>query len=148
MLENILKLNGRFIGRGINHEGLPFTGVFTAKPAALGSGLLITFDANGDDGRNYHGETSLIGKNIEGKTGLWVLSSNHPGIFERTLKDHKKSESASAYIFGFGKNDDRSIFREEILIEIGVKSVKYVYSWGLPNGDFAERSGCTMELVS
>lgn len=148
MNDPLLSLNGRFKGRGTNHEGQEFTGVFVANPAARNHGLYITFEATGDDGRSFHSESSLIGKNLVGQISLWVLSSNHPGIFERPLKDQSISDEGAFYLFGFGKRDERSTFREEIRIEIRTNSVKYVYFWGMPGGDFAERSECTMEYTS
>jgi hypothetical protein len=38
--------------------------------------------------------------------------------------------------------EDRNTFREEILIELTDQAIRYVYFWGMPGGDFAERSGC------
>lgn len=142
-MNDLFSLRGRFAGRGMNHEGQSFTGVFEVKPE--GHRLSLSFTATGDDGTSFHTESSLIGRSLSGPPALWVLSSNHPGVFERPLKRSSSADGRSVYVFGFGEVEDRATFREEILLEIDPASVRYVYSWGLPGGDFAERSGCRMQ---
>ncbi len=142
-------MSGKFVGRGINHELQPFTGILQAKPVSQYCGIALEFQAIGDDGTAYHSEASLLGKTTQGTLGLWVLSSNHPGVFERTLLHADSLQNQGfVWVFGFGKRDDKAIFREEIRIECQPSlSVKYVYSWGLPGGNFAERSGVLMKFV-
>ncbi len=148
-LKEVLSLQGKFVGRGINHEGQPFTGVFEAHPTADQRGLSFRFQAIGDDGKIYHSESSLIGAGMSGQLGLWVLSSNHPGVFERTLRSQEDLLGRKLSLtFGFGDKSNRESFREEIRLEISPsRSVRYVYFWGMPNGDFAERSGAFMHIT-
>ena len=142
------QLEGLFIGTGTNHEGQSFTGTFEGKVAGGGSGLSFSFDAVGDNGIVFHAESSLIGKTFHGKLGLWVVSSNHPAVFERTLREKALDSTDSfTWIFAFGDQADRNSFREEIKIESTSDSIRYVYSWGMPGGDFAERSGALMERM-
>lgn len=144
MIEKLLQLEGKFQGTGTNHEGQPFTGTFEIHPVSSGKGTSFSFDARGKDGAAFHTESSLIGKNPQGDSCLWVLSTNHPGIFERKLKSQDETPEGCHFIFGFGKPEDRGAFREEIHLVLGADSVKYTYFWGMPGGDFAERSGCQM----
>jgi hypothetical protein len=147
--EKLAGICGKFVGRGINHEGQPFTGIFEANRVSTNGGLSLSFQAVGDDGTIFHAEKSLMGPGVHGKLGLWVLSTNHPGIFERQLTTEDTLAGGFVWVYGFGKRDDRSTFREEIRIECAFgKSLKYVYSWGMPGGDFAERSGVTMNALA
>jgi len=142
------QLEGLFIGTGTNHEGQRFTGTFEAKVAGSGAGLTFTFDAVGDNGSVFHTESSLIGKTFQGTLGLWVVSSNHPAVFERTLQAKAlESTDSFTWLFAYGDKNDRNSFREEIKIESTASSIRYVYSWGMPGGDFTERSGALMEKM-
>lgn len=147
MTTNILQLKGHFFGEGVNHEGQSFKAHFTAFSKPEINGIAFNFEAIGLNDKIYHSEFSLIGKNMLGQTCLWVMSSNHPGIFERVLKSEVKTTQGTYYVFAFGDKNDRNSFREEILIELQPASVRYVYSWGMPKGDFEERSGCIMQLT-
>jgi hypothetical protein len=142
-------LSGKFIGKGINHESEPFTGTFWCTKVLGNGGVGFTFQAVAKDGTVYHSESSLLGKNAQGKLALWVMSSNHPGVIERRLITSEALEgSGFIWTFGYGNKDDRSAFREEIKIEVQPsESVKYTYFWGIPGGDFAERSWALMELI-
>lgn len=147
MIQKFQKMKGRFIGEGINHESQPFKATFEILSRPEINGISFIFEAIGNDGAPFHLESSLVGKNMLGKMALWVLSSNHPGIFERSLKVEEKTTNGARYIFGFGNIEDRNTFREEIHIELTEQTVRYIYFWGMPGGDFAERSGCTMKAV-
>ncbi len=138
------KLSGRFIGKGINHEGQDFIGTFEARPVGPDDAVGFSFLAAGKDGAVYHNESSLIGKNLRGQLALWIVSTNHPGVFERPVKSQEALGDRATYVFGYGDPRDSTTFREEVLLELAQNSVRYVYSWGLPGGEFAERSGCTM----
>lgn len=142
-------LSGKFVGKGINHGDLPFAGTFWSNKILGDKGIGFTFQAVGKDGTVYHRETSLLGKTFQGKLALWVMSSNHPGVIERRLVSSESLEgSGFIWTFGFGDKNDRNSFREEIRIEVQPEeSVKYTYFWGLPGGDFAERSWALMELI-
>lgn len=147
MIEKLKSMQKKFIGEGINHEGQPFKAFFEIYDKREINGLSFVFEAQGNDGQSFHAESSLLGKNMRGETCLWVLSSNHPGIFERPLRSEIKTSQGHQYIFGFGNKEDRNSFREEIHIELNENTIRYVYFWGMPGGDFAERSGCQMQAI-
>jgi hypothetical protein len=142
-------LSGKFVGKGVHEEGQPFTGTFWSTKILGGTGVSFTFQTVGKDGTVYHSESSLLGKTFQGKLALWVMSSNHPGVIERRLVSSEALEgSGFVWTFGFGNKEDRNSFREEIRVEvIPQESVKYTYFWGIPGGEFAERSGALMELI-
>ena len=132
-------------GTGINHEGKEFEGTLQIQPAAGGKGLKLSFKAVGSDGTVFHDESSLIGPGFDGKPCLFVLSNNHPGVIPHGLKREDSTSELSTFIFGFGDVTDRTSFREEIALLIGADgSVEYKYSWGLPGGEYQERSGAKM----
>lgn len=139
-MKELVSLKGKYSGEGINHEGQKFVGSFQITKS-FEAGLAFTFEAKGLDGEIYHSESSVLGKNMQGGLSLFVLSANHPGVFERPLK----RQDGSLFVFGFGKIEDRNSFREEILLDLRQDHLRYTYFWGLPGGDFAERSGCLMK---
>lgn len=147
-IEKLFSLKGKFTGNGINHEGQNFVGTFEVKEPYLKKGLAFSFCAVGENKTNYHSESSLIGMSMKGTPALWISSSNHPGVFERELKSEKILPGGETeFIFSFGKREDRNTFREEIRVLLNPdQSLTYTYFWGMPGGDFAERSGCQMYL--
>lgn len=146
MDQKLFSLEGKYEGNGVNHEGQEFTGTFVVAPVK-NKGLSVSFEAVGKNNEVFHSEYSLIGKNMSGEMCLWVLSTNHPGVFERKLTRQDSKEDSEIYLFGFGNVNDKASFREEILLEVQSSAVRYTYYWGMPGGEFAERSGCTMHLT-
>lgn len=145
MASELYSLNKNCTGNGVNHEKQPFKGSIEIKPVASGKGAQLIFKAIGNDGSVFHEETSLIGPGFDGKPCLFVLSNNHPAITPHQLKSQNNTGGTHSYVFGFGDIANQNSFREEIhldLFEDG--SIGYKYSWGLPGGEFAERSGVKM----
>jgi hypothetical protein len=135
-LKTLLSIHGKFAGRGINHEGQAFTGTFDAAPVGNRRGIRFSFEASGDDGTIFHTESSLIGTNMKGEPALWVLSSDLPN-------------GGMVFVFAFGEKTNKNSYREEIRLELEPSlSVRYTYFWGLPGGEFAERSGALMKVLS
>lgn len=60
----------------------------------------------------------------------------------KDLKKQETTEHGQKFIFGFGNVDDQNTFREEIHLELLENGLRYTYFCGMPDGDFAERSGC------
>lgn len=145
-MEKLFSLKGLYTGKGINHEGQSFKANFKIKTPAAGKGMAFTFEALGEGQTVFHSECSIIGMAMNGKPSLWVLSNNHPGVFERPLKSQStNADGCHEFIFAFGNRDERNTFREEIKLVINPdRSLGYTYFWGMPGGEFAERSGCKM----
>lgn len=145
LFSDLYSLNKSYSGTGINHENQKFDGTINFSSVVGGKGIQLHFKAVGQDGVVFHEESSLLGPGFDGKPCLFVLSNNHPGVTPHTLKRSDKTPERQLYIFGFGDTSDKKSFREEIALTIWNNgSVEYKYSWGLPGGDFAERSGAKM----
>ena len=133
------------VGTGINHERQSFEGSIEINPVANGKGAQVIFRAVGSDGSVFHEETSLLGPGFDGKPCLFVLSNNHPAVTPHSLKHNSISDDSQSFVFGFGDIANQSTFREEIHLDLfSDGSVSYKYFWGMPGGEFAERSGAKM----
>jgi hypothetical protein len=144
MIQKLSKLTGLYIGEGLNHEGQKFEAVFNISNTHP-SGLAFFYEARGNNGTVFHSENSLVGKSLSQNLSLWVLSSNHPAIIEHPLKKQETTDAGQKFIFGFGNVEDRNSFREEIHLEVLENGLRYTYHWGMPNQEFAERSGCFLK---
>ena len=137
---------GTFEGFGINHEGQKFRGTLNLVKQIDGRGLSLDFRATGDDGTVFHSEHSILGLTPFETFSLWVLSSNHPGVIEHQYFDDKPAPGALATLsFRCGDFGNTASFREVIsldLLEGG--DLTYRYSWGMPGGEFKERSAVKM----
>lgn len=148
--EILSKTCGSYVGEGINHEGQAFTGRFLLKPILDGRGFAIEFSATRKDGTVYHKEESRIAPSLGEKLTLWNFNTNTPGLVPHELRSLKpKSESIASFVFGFNQPTDSKSFREEVALDIWNNGeVSYTYSWGLPGGEFKERSGVRMRKTN
>lgn len=144
MKRKLFALTGNFRGEGINHEKQKFLADFEARPDPNGHGVAFSFRAQGECGTVFHSETSIIGNALDGRPALWVLSSNLPRVLEHKLRLITEVPGGVRATFGFGDPHDRASFREEIRIEFQYDQLQYSYAWGMPGGEFAERSGCRL----
>lgn len=150
VLEALKKATGRYQGEGINHEGQPFTGRLILQPILDGRGFSISFSANGVDGTLYHKEESTIAPAIHETLTLWNFNTNTPGLVAHDLRaTQSKSGALHSFVFGFNQPADTQTFREEVAIDLWENGdLSYTYSWGLPGGEFKERSGVRMSRLS
>lgn len=146
ILASLKKACGIYIGNGINHEGQPFTGRLSLEPILAGRGFQIHFSATGKDGTLYHQEISTIAPAMTEKLILWNFNTNVPGLVPHELRSTvAKSSAVSSLVFGFNTPQDEKTFREEIALDVwDDNSISYTYSWGMPGGEFKERSGVRM----
>ncbi|HVZ40709.1 MAG TPA: hypothetical protein VHI13_15625 [Candidatus Kapabacteria bacterium] len=134
---------GTYSGPGINHEEAAFTGLMTL---AAGEGYVaLEFSAVGADGTLYHREESRI-ESRDGTSVLIVRSSNHPSAMEHELRYTERTfAGARTYVFGHGDTEERDTFREEITLTFHENGdIGYDYAWGMPGGEFADRSSARM----
>ncbi|MGE4131047.1 MAG: VOC family protein [Bdellovibrionales bacterium] len=145
-LKALLAAVGHYQGEGINHEGQAFQGTFILKSKLGGQGLDLSFLAKGKDGDIFHQEESVIAPSLDEKLMLWNLNNNVPGLVSHELRPCELKQGAKTSLrFGFGEVSDKSRFREEISIDLWNNGdVSYTYFWGLPGGEFKERSGVRM----
>lgn len=146
LISKLKEHTGFYSGRGINHEEQPFTGTLAISEIVGGVGISIAFKAVGEDGTIYHEELSTIAPDLTGKIGLYNLDSNMPGLVHHILlRDEENGSGGRKAIFSFGQRSDVQSFREEITLEtIDRDSIEYRYAWGMPGGEFADRSGAVM----
>lgn len=146
ILETLKKACGVYLGDGINHEGQAFTGRLSLEPLLAGRGFQIHFSATGKDGMLYHQEVSTIAPALTEKLTLWNFNTNIPGLVPHELRSAiAKSSAVSSLVFGFNSPEDQKAFREEVVLDIwDSNSISYTYSWGMPGGEFRERSGVRM----
>lgn len=146
ILESLKKACGVYLGEGINHEGQPFTGRLSLEPLLAGRGFQIQFSATGKDGKLYHQEASTIAPAMTEKLTLWNFNTNIPGLVPHELRSAiAKPGAANSFVFGFNSPHDDKAFREEVALDVwDSNSISYTYSWGMPGGEFKERSGVRM----
>jgi len=136
---------GNFSGHGVNHDNQKFKGEITLESIVGQKGVLLTFVATGEDGTIYHQEKSLISPSMDEKINMWNFNSNVPGLVPHELRSSEPTDKSVKFVFGFNHPTDSNAFREEITLELHKSgNVGYHYSWGLPQGDFKERSGLEM----
>ncbi len=150
MLLQLNNMVGTYTGHGINHEGQPFVGHLELSKILDGKGLSLKFSAIGIDGTLYHNEDSTIAPSLQESLTLWNLNTNSPCLIPHEIRRTKKNaEGWYSLTFGFNNPDDKNTFREEITLELlDSSSLSYSYSWGLPGGDFKERSGAKMKKLT
>lgn len=135
---------GRFTGTGNNHEGQTFAGTLVFETILGGRGFQIKYLATGVDGELYHAEHSMICPDADGHLCLWNLNTNAPGLICHRLTDFQSEPFQLD--FTYGDLDALDTFRERIRLGIDADgSLFYGYAWGLPGGDFAERSGLILK---
>ncbi len=149
VLSKLALRSGTYHGEGVNHENQRFLGTLSLHPKFQDKGLTLDFYAKGVDGMEYHREHSLLGLNPAEKLSLWVMSSNHPGVVEHQLATATTTPGAEQTIsFRCGDFSNSNTFREEILIDLWSNGdLSYRYCWGLPGGEFKERSGARMAYL-
>ncbi|TAG01407.1 MAG: hypothetical protein EAZ43_11520 [Betaproteobacteria bacterium] len=136
-----------FHGEGINHEQEKFTGALNVQPLEGGIAVLLSYTATLKTGAVVHSESTLLGVGADGKLCLWPVMSELPVVLPHTEVTSKTEPGRyTLAVFASGPRDDDTAFREEITIQINEEgSIVYSHAWGLPGGQFAERSSCTMK---
>ncbi len=142
VIGQLAEQSGQYEGQGINHDKEDFVGKLTLNSILEGKAIEIDFTATGIDGTCYHAEKTIISNDFAGNVRMWNLNSNSPGMTELELRS-----TDNGIVFGIADVNDKNSFREEIKIELDNGSIGYHYSWGLPGGEFAYRSGLKMNKV-
>jgi hypothetical protein len=134
-----------FQGEGTNHEGEQFIGHLKVQPLVEGTAVLITYLATLHDGSVVHEEAALVGRQQDGTLCLWPVMRELPAVLPHQQKSAASAEQEGTFVFAFGTHDDRTSFREEISISIAEGgALAYSHAWGLPGGEFADRSSCLL----
>ena len=143
VLEALCARAGRYVGQGINHEGEPFTGRLELRAVVGLRGVVLEFVASGVKGEVFHEEHTLIAPAADGQPALVTLSNNAPGLLvlpQRTdVAPH--GEGCERVAFALGDPEERETLRLEQALDLWTDGdVSYRFAWGMPGGEFAERS--------
>jgi hypothetical protein len=144
-LQLILAAAGKYAGTGVNHAAEAFTGNLELRALEGGNAAQLRYVATRSDGRHLHAETGLIACDASGELCLWPAMEEMPHLLaHRLIARDDTPAGATRFVFSSGNPDDRTSFREQIALEIeaGRGIVMYRHRWGLPAGEFDERSWC------
>jgi hypothetical protein len=146
MQTDILRnFTGSYIGNGLNHENQKFNGAFSLNYSAELKAFKIVFKASGLQGEIFHYEEPTIAPSLMQKWTLWNLNSNTPGLLAHELTDSKQTDRAHVLTFTFGDISQTNSFRESITLQLNDdQSLEYTYAWGMPGGEFKQRSSVRM----
>lgn len=140
-IERLIQLRGKFKGNGKLHNGVPFVGVASVEPLIDQMAVEISYKAMDDDDYCFHEERCIVARDFFGTVKMWNLSSNTPGMLE--LEQREKGDKT---VFGLGNKEDPSVFRQEIVLEVGDDNkFGYHYYCGMPEGEFGYKSGLLMD---
>ena len=147
-LEQLASRQGRFEGRGVNHEDEPFTGRLLLQGVPGTPACAWDFLARLDSGVFVHVEHTILALDEVGDLGLWTVSSNRPRVARYALAGLEEARDGLEASFADGDPDDETRFRSRIRVELpGTGEVGIHHAWGLPGEAFAERSGLRMSAV-
>ena len=141
ILEALASGPSEYVGSGTNHDAERFVGTLKVQKLLGGIALMLHYEARFNSGEVVHAESTLLAPDMSGTLSLWPVMSELPGV----LPHRAISQGDAAATFSSGSREDRSSFREEITISISADgSLKYAHAWGMPGGEFEDRSSCTL----
>lgn len=136
-----LGLIGTFEGHGINHENQTFLGSMSVTHRIKDVGISFSFKATGKGKEVYHEEIAIVGNGPDNSLQLTAISNNTGIILDYILAN----SDPNIFIFQHGNLENKNEFRERRIIRVHNESeVSYSFWWGLPSGDFQERSSVKM----
>jgi hypothetical protein len=138
-----------YTGRGENHEQEAFSGMFVVQPLVGGAAAMLHFTATREDGTRVHSESTLLARAADGSLCLWPVMDELPVVMPHPLISAARDDAAgdSVHVFASGPRSSTEVFRQEITLRLlpGGR-LRYAHAWGLPGGEFGDRSHC--ELVA
>jgi hypothetical protein len=144
-LTTLLGRTGRYRGRGVNHEGEEFEGTMELRALPGGRAVGLVSWAVGLGGTVFHAEESVVSPGPDGTPVLRIVSTNQPDSAHLVLHRETPRDGGTTLTFRMGDPAARDTFREEVHFDLwNDGDVTHRYSWGLPGGEFADRSGARM----
>lgn len=146
LLNALLAGPSRFVGSGRNHEGETFRGVLRVLRLPGDHGVMLEYAATVEGKGLVHSESTLLGRSAQGDLCLWPVMSELPFVLPHAQSSTAIDEAhAVRSVFSSGPCDAVGEFREEITVAIHHDGkLTYSHAWGMPGGNFAERSSCEM----
>lgn len=139
---------GDYSGEGVNYEQQAFLGQFSLIPCRSGAFLIEYLAMSPKTAEVFYAETSLLAFNETNSLTLWNSKTKNPSTLAYQCEQIGQCESGIKLTFVYGQLEDPSSFRGRIEWDILAKTIRYLHSWGLPSGVFAERYGLTMTCQS
>lgn len=137
-----LSLIGTFEGQGVNHENQSFLGSMNVTYRIENVGISFSFKATGENKEVYHEEMAIVGDGPNNSLQLTAISNNTGIILNYVLAN----SDSHILVFQYGDLENENEFRERRIINVHNKSeISYSFWWGLPSGDFQERSSVRMK---
>jgi hypothetical protein len=135
-----------FRGKGVNHENESFIGMLRVQSLEGGRAVMLSYSATLETGTVAHSESTLLGTGPDGRLCLWPVMSELPVVLpHKQVMTRAESGKYTLAVFGSGSREDSTRFREEISIRVNSDgSLVYGHAWGLPSGNFDDRSSCSM----
>lgn len=133
-------------GRGVNHENETFVGELKVQALEGARAVMLSYSVTLETGKVVHTESTLLGTGPDGKLCLWPVMSELPVVLPHTeVMTKTELGTYSLAVFGSGPREDSGNFREEISIQVNSDgSLVYAHAWGLPGGEFRDRSSCSL----
>jgi hypothetical protein len=145
LISSLLALRSPLVGSGVNHESQSFVGRMEVAGLVLGKAAMLTYTATAADDGHLHAESTLLAEGPTGTPCLWPVMEELPFVLPHPQVESIKTDEGMKFVFSSGPRDARETFREEIVITLKQDgSVIYAHSWGMPGGDFDERSSCLL----
>jgi hypothetical protein len=121
--------------------------MFVVQPLVGGAAAMLHYTATRDDGTRVHAESTLLARASDGSLCLWPVMDELPYVLPHTLVSAASDDAAGeiVHVFATGARGDTAVFREEITVRL-VRGGRllYAHAWGLPGGEFADRSHCEL----
>ncbi len=129
-VEQLAAAGGRYEGEGDGAESGPFHATIDVRPVLDGLGVELVYEATGDSGTLHSEHTVLTYDMMTGEPTLFVLCDELRGMAHlRQLATNR-----------FGNGVGREGFELEIELALDHGELTYVWSWGPPHEDLAERT--------
>jgi len=137
IIDRVVSAAGRYEGTGDGAESGPFTAAIEISAILGGMGATIDYVATAPDGTELHAERTMLAfDSWSGEATLYVLCAELSGVGQLV------QISDSTF------NNGRGTRGFELQIEIAIgNELEYVWSWGVPGQELAERSRATLTLV-
>ncbi|MFB6352090.1 MAG: hypothetical protein ABEN55_13830, partial [Bradymonadaceae bacterium] len=145
LIDQFIDAAGTYMGVGVNDDE-EFVGQLTIEPAVGEAGVSLHFEAETEGaGELLHEEQMLVGFTRDGELYLWGLDSSTERIRKHELRDVEYDDRSTRFLFGVGRPDNQSAFREEITFDIADERVSLTYARANPGEVLEPRS--SVDLV-
>jgi hypothetical protein len=138
IVDRLVAAAGHYEGSGDGAESGPFTAVFEVGALLDGMGATIDYVATGRDGTVVHREHTVLAFDMwSGEATLYVLCSELRGVGQLV--------QIGDSTFDNGRGTEGFQLQIDLILQDG--AIDYVWSWGAPGEELAERTRATLARV-